>query len=126
MEDKDFGAISERTNGEWEGFTFQLWGHSSIQVMIDADENGPSETQRAFVKGLQSDSTGIRQRIEMAIAQEARKQISQVSDLQISSIYFPGEPAHQTWRIWYNVAGDNHYSYGVEITGDSPQSFKED
>ena len=63
IEDPDFGRITEGKAESWEGDGFQLWGGTSIQVMIDAGPEGPSAEQRSFVRSLRGDE-GIRVRIE--------------------------------------------------------------
>ena len=67
IEDPDFGRITEGKAESWGGDGFQLWGGTSIQVMIDAGPEGPSAEQRSFVRSLRGDE-GIRVRIEQAVA----------------------------------------------------------
>jgi hypothetical protein len=87
IEDPDFGRITEGKAESWEGDGFQLWGDTSIQVMIDAGPEGPSAEQRSFVRSLRGDE-GIRVRIEQAVAMHAKATTNRMGALRLSgSIY---------------------------------------
>lgn len=127
LDDADFGRISERKAGHWEGQDFKLWRYSKVQVLIDAGSDGPSAEQRSFVQSLRADVHAVRDRIEHAILERAHATISQVGQLQLSSIYIPKAPPDQMWRVWYDIAGEEHYWFGAEITGwNTATAFVED
>ena len=115
-DDPDFGPIGETKNGSWTGDGFRLWGYDSIQVMIDAGPDGPSAEQRSFIRSLRAD-TGMRARIEQAVAIHAARTARQKGSVRVSSVYLPQSPLRQTWRIWFDMEGEEHYSYGAEIEG---------
>jgi len=117
LDDADFGPIKEGKRGQWEGQHFQLWGYSSVQVLIDAGPDGPSMEHRSFVRSLQLEHAGIRSRIEEAVSLHARQTSQQPGPLKMSSIYLPQKPSEQTWRVWYDLVGEEHFWYGAEISG---------
>jgi hypothetical protein len=117
LDDPDFGHIEEAKSGRWKGDEFQLWGFSSIQVMIDGGQEGPSPQQRDFVHSLRSDHEGIRSRIEQSLVRHAKGTSRQTGPFALSSIYIPKAPPAQMWRVWYDLQGEEHYSYGAEIRG---------
>jgi hypothetical protein len=117
LDDPDFGRITQSKVGSWEGEAFQIWDRTSIQVMIDADAEGPSKEQRSFVHLLRSDYAGIRARIERAVSTHAKETVPQSGILTISSIYLPQSPLRQTWKVWFDMEGEQHYWYGAEIQG---------
>jgi hypothetical protein len=116
LEDPDFGPLEERSPGSWEGQSLNLWGYSSIQVMIDADPEGPSTAHRSFLRTLRSNPGDIRSKIESAIARQMAETTPRTGPLKLTSIFFPHSPEEQTWRVWYDVEGEEHYWYGAEIT----------
>ena len=121
IDDPDFGRIEEREAGSWEGQAFQLWGHSSIQVLIDAGPGGPSAEQRSFLEALRPDPQGIRAKIEAA------KTSARSGSFKMTSIFIPAAPSSQMWRVWYDMEGEDHYWYGAEIVGwDRVIAFTED
>src|SRR4029077_15596959 len=127
MDDIDFGRIEERRPGSWERNDFQLWSYTSIQVMIDVGQDGPSQAQRAFVRSLREEGRELQARIEQAVSQRAGETISQVGQLKLSSIYIPQTPQEQIWRVWYDIVGEEHYWFGAEIKGwDAVTAFVED
>jgi hypothetical protein len=116
IEDPDFGRITEGKSKSWEGNGLQLWGCTSIQVMIDAGPEGPSAEQRSFLRSLRTDEE-IRVRIEQAIAMYAKETTNRMGTLRLSSIYFPQSPLGKTWKLWFDMEGEDIYWYGAEVEG---------
>ncbi len=116
IEDPDFGRITEGKAECWEGDGFQLWGGTPLQVVIDAGPEGPSAEQRSFVRSLRADD-GIRVRIEQVVAMYAKETTSRMGSLRVFSIYLPQSPLHMTWRVWFDMEGEEHYWYGAEVEG---------
>lgn len=114
LEDPDFGPIVEAKGDPWSGDAFELWGQNSVQVMVNAGPEGPSEGQRSFVRALRAD-TGMKERLEKAVAEHANATTSSLGPLRISSIYLPRDPQQEVWRVWFDMGGEEHYSYGAEI-----------
>jgi hypothetical protein len=117
LDDPDFGRIKEDKVGSWRSEDFQLWGYSSIQVMLDGSPEGPTCEQRSFIRTLCTDPEGIRDRIEQAIAQQAKETTNKPGPLKLTSLYLPKAPPGQMWRVWYGVEGEDHHWYGAEIEG---------
>lgn len=117
LDDPDFGLIEEDKPGSWNGQAFRLWEYSSIQVMLDGNEDGPTPAQRSFIKTLREDAHGVRTRIEGAITERAKDTTSAKGPLTLTSIYLPKAPPDEMWRVWYDMEGENHYWYGAEIEG---------
>jgi hypothetical protein len=119
IDDADFGRITfgriRRGKPAWEGNTLQLWG-GSIQIVVSAGPEGPSEDQRSFFRSLRTDNE-IRARIEEAVATHAKQTAATVGPLKISSLYLPVSPLQQRWRVWFDMVGEEHYWYGAEVDG---------
>jgi len=116
LEDSDFGRLTEETPRSWLGNAFQLWGSASIQIMIDAGKEGPSADQRSFVRSLRTNEE-VRARIEQTVAKQARDTTRKSAALHLTSIYFPPSPSTQVWRLWFDMEGEEDYSFGAEIEG---------
>jgi hypothetical protein len=56
--DPDFGRI-EWKRGGWTG-QVDLWDYPGVQLLLDADENGPSSEQRSFFHTLRAIPAGFR------------------------------------------------------------------
>jgi len=127
-DDPDFGRIAEDAAGSWKGDTFELWGYPSIQIMIRTGPEGPTAEQRSFVRSLRTD-TGIRARIEDAIASVAKtsKTSPKMGALRLTSVFLPQSPLGETWRVWFDMEGEEQYWYGAEVmTGNRIVPFAED
>ena len=116
IDDSDFGHLKADKADSWSGEDFKIWGYTSIQIMLDGNQNGPTAEQRLFIKTLRT-NPAIQGQIEQAIRQEAKRTTNQPDNLQLTSIYLPKSPTDQTWRVWYDIAEEDHYWYGAEITG---------
>lgn len=117
LDDPDFGRISEHEAGCWTGEELHLWGYSQIQIMLDGDSEGPTTKQRSLLKTLREDPEGIRERIELAVAQLVSETTDRQGTLKPTSIFLPEAPPDQMWRVWYDVVGEDSYSFGAEIEG---------
>jgi hypothetical protein len=127
-DDPDFGRIAEDRAGSWKGNTFELWGYQSIQLMIRTGREGATAEQRSFVRSLRADA-GIRARIEDAIVSVARKSKTspKMGALRLTSVFVPQSPFGETWRVWYDMEGEEQYWYGAEIiAGNRIVPFAED
>lgn len=125
--DADFGRITfgrlRRGKTVWEGNTLQFWG-GSIQIVVAAGPEGPSEDQRSFSRSLRNDK--IRARIEETVATHAEQTAATVGPLKISSLYLPVSPLQQRWRVWFDMVGEEHYWYGAEVNGQRVVPFTMD
>lgn len=125
--DTDCGLLSQIRDG-WEGNNLSLWDSSEVQLLIDAGNEGPSDDQRRFLQSLRDQGSGIRERIEQAVT----KHVNETSPirpvvLRLTSIYIPRVETPFTWRVWYNLDGEENCSYGAEITdGEEIVPFAED
>jgi hypothetical protein len=116
IDDPDFGPIIEKKAGSWTGEEFQLWGYTSIQVMIAAGPQGPSAEQRSFVRSLRAEKE-IRARIERSVASYALKISGKDGSLRLTSVYIPMSPLQGTWKVWFDMDGEEQYWFGAEIEG---------
>lgn len=125
--DPDFGLLVEEKAGSWIGQNFTLWDFSSIQVMVDADSNGPSASQRTFIQSLRSDHLTIRSRVDQAVAKRVREHSGKCGRLKLTSLYLPADPLTQTWRLWFDIEGEEQFWAGAEVQGwDKITPFLED
>jgi len=94
-----------------------LWGVSGIQILVDAGDDGPSAQQREFLRTLRQERAAIRGLIEQAVSvRAAETTMVRPIVLRLTSLYIPRIEPHLTWRVWYDVEGEEHYWYGAEIT----------
>ena len=127
LQDQDFGPLRQ-IKDRWEGQSLSLWGVSGIQILIDAGDDGPSVEQREFFRTLREQRPDIRGRVEEAVSARAAETTTvRPMALRLSSLYIPRIQPHFTWRIWYDIQGEEHYWYGAEITDwDQIVPFTED
>lgn len=119
LQDADFGSVFQQNRGSWKGTLSELWGSADVQLLLDADENGPSDEQKKLIRNLRANVGDIRDRIEAAI----RKRIESTKDLmasprnaiKLSTIFFPLSLPTGTWRLWYDLEGEDVYWFGAEI-----------
>ncbi len=115
MTDTEFGSLHQIRDG-WEGHEFSLWGSAGLQVLVDAGDEGPSEEQRQFLRTLQGERASIRGRVEEAVATHAAETTAvRPIVLRLTSFYIPKLERHFTWRVWYEVEGEEHWSFGAEV-----------
>ena len=129
LNDPDFGKIEWKRRG-WEG-QLDLWDYRCVQVLLDGDDSGPSSEQRAFYRALRGNPDRIRERIEESIhcyaAQPSGLAVSATQPLKLKSIFFPNSPPLETWRVWYDLEGEENSWFGAEITnGNQIVPFAED
>src|SRR5215469_8865594 len=119
LNDAEFGEITERKRGSWVGIQFEIWGYNQVQVLLDADENGPSAVQRRLCRKLRANSENIRQFVEDAvrkrIANTAGLMAPPTNPIRLTSIFFPSDPETADWRIWYDLEGEEMFWFGAEI-----------
>jgi len=119
LQDADFGSIVQQSRGSWKGILPEIWGSADVQLLLKSDEKGPSDEQKKLIRNLRANAGGIRNRIEAAI----RKRIEITEDLmagptntiKLSTIFFPLSPSTETWRVWYDLEGEEIYWFGAEI-----------
>jgi hypothetical protein len=96
-----------------------LWDYHNVQVLLDADENGPSPEQRSFLRLLRGNAERIRERIEEAVHRQAAKtpdlMVSAMQPIKLATIFLPKNPPHEPWRVWYDMEGEEVYWFGAEI-----------
>ena len=47
----------------------------------------------------------------------AKQTTNRMGTLRLSSIYLPQSPLRKAWRVWFDMEGEEHYWYGVEVEG---------
>ncbi len=133
IDDSDFGLIRfhRRPRPGWENDTFAFGGHTEIQLLLDADEEGPTEVQRKFMRELKARYPDLEPRILAAIRARfaAEASLADEAKLHLRSIFIPtfDGPEESVWRLWYDPEGQDLLSYGVEMKDwDTIVPFAED
>jgi hypothetical protein len=133
IDDPDFGQIEfhRRPRPGWENGSFAVSGRDGIQLLVDADEKGPTDQQRKFLKELKEKYLDLEPRIDAAIREKfaVEHSIAATQELQLRSIYIPTlrEPIEHVWRLWYDLQGEDMLCYGVEMSDwDNIVPFAED
>lgn len=119
-----FGKIEFRRGHGWQRAEFEFWGFSGVQLLLDADEKGPTRAQETAFLRLRDGEAELRPRCLAAIAvQRAETERppgpASVSTLSIPALdgHGPGSPG-QLWTIWFEYEGEEHWSYGVQSVDD--------
>ena len=127
ISDPDFGPLVEEKAGSWIGQKFTLWDFSPVQVLVDADSDGPSAAQKTFIQSLRADRLGIRSRVDEAVTQRIKEHSGKSGRLKLTSLYLPADPLTQTWRLWFDIDGEEQFWAGAEMQGwDKITPFIED
>ncbi len=133
MNDPDFGHIEfqRRPRPGWENESFAFNSRAEIQLLLDADEKGPTELQRKFLKELRAKYPHLEPQIDAAIREAfaVEHSIGDEQRLELRSIYIPRfqEPEEHVWRLWYDLEGEDILWYGVEMEDwDTIVPFAED
>jgi len=122
MSDSELGYLRQQKRGSWQGSVSDFWGSAEVQLLLDADESGPSADQRALIRELRENGIVPRDRIEAAI----RALIATTRDLtapatnplRLSTIFIPRNLSSQTWRVWYDLEAEAVYWFGAEVKPD--------
>jgi hypothetical protein len=117
---RTFGTITF-ANGLWENDAFELWGYGPIQLLIDAEPDGPMpEQEAAFVQMRE-----LRERLLPAWLDEvARKHReaghargdAKLTGLSIPSLDEEDDELAEGWSIWFGYGGEDDPSYEVIAT----------
>lgn len=133
FDDPVFGEIAySESDGFWETEKGAQLDAHSVDVWVDAGEEGTFEAQREFYKRVLSGYPELWARIVETFAQyvEGVSGPDEVTGSFVPTIlYIPKEREDGSfyWKIWYDRRGEEHWSYGVEIDGwDKIIPFAED
>jgi len=117
LDDRTFGAISMTSEKCWENRAFRFAGYEGMQLLVDGDEGGPTQAQRHFFEELSARYTELEPRIRQALS-AYREDHPPQEHFRLTAIYVPSfrEQQSRTWRLWYDLEGEEHFTYGVEMS----------
>jgi len=112
-----FGKLVFSRHDGWINKDFELWGFKGIELLLQAGKDGPSaEQERAFRL-----FEGQRQRLLPRCLAEVDKVRAELgvspSSFVITGITIPelsASPHGRLWTLWFDLAGDDHFMYGVQ------------
>lgn len=118
-----FGALRYSKQDGWENPDFSLWGFGGVQLLIDGGPDGPTETQEAAFRRFEASRAELLPRCVAAVDEvrasfEVPEGEFRVSGLTIPSLTDGGEPHETLWTLWLDLAGDDHFMYGVQTDDD--------
>ena len=118
LDDPDFGTLSQWKPGCWKNPQFEIWGYRDVQLLLDSTIDGLTEIQRTVYRELLA-SDKIMERIEEAIrdriANTPGLRPGKPSVIKLTSLFLPPDPHQETWRVWYDLEGEESYCFGAEI-----------
>jgi hypothetical protein len=117
LDDRTFGAIATTSEGCWENRAFRFAGYEGVQLLVDGDESGPVQAQRHFFDELSARYAELEPRIRQALS-AYREDHPPQERFRLTAIYIPlfRDQQSRTWRLWYNLEGEEHFTYGVEMS----------
>jgi hypothetical protein len=117
LDDRTFGAISMTSEGCWENRAFHFAGYEGVQLLVGGDENGPAQAQRHFFDDLLARYAELEPRIRQALSAYREDRPPQ-ERFRLTAIYIPSfqDQESRTWRLWYDLEGDEDFTYGVEMS----------
>jgi len=117
LDDRTFGAISMTSEKCWENRAFRFAGTEPVQLLVDGDEGGPTQAQRHFFDELSTRYAELEPRIRQALS-AYREDHPPQERFRLTVIYIPSfrDQQSRTWRLWYDLEGEEHFTYGVEMS----------
>jgi len=115
------GELYPGIKGGFENPDFELWGHSPVQLLIDAPQSGPTAEQvdafRRFCAARDSIlDRSIGQMNDLRREMELPPATFAIATLSIPSL--GDEASGKLWTLWFDAEGDDHYLYGVQTEDD--------
>jgi hypothetical protein len=105
----------------WINKDFQLWGFTGIELLVDAGEEGPSRQQEEAFRRFEMQRDTLLPRC-LAEVDKVRTDLGVVSSsFVISGLTIPslkGEGSGRLWTLWFDLAGDDQFMYGVQTDDD--------
>jgi hypothetical protein len=116
-----FGRIAFSRHDGWRNPAFGLWGHSPVDLLIDAPAAGPTrEQEEAFVRFRDARAT-LWSRCLDAVVAVRREMGASEGAFSITGLSIPALGATRSgrlWTLWFDCAGDEHFWYGVQSDDD--------
>ena len=121
-----FGRLRyQKRAGFWEGRTFFEPANREMEILVDGDENGPTEAQRDFYRTLERRYAALLPDLETVLIEAAgdwegglaHDEVWQTFTLIGIDIPLPGDSPH--WELSYAHARDDH-SFDVQMEGWTP------
>jgi hypothetical protein len=116
LDDRTFGSISMTSENCWENRAFRFAGYEDVQLLVDGDEGGPTQAQRHFFDELSARYAELEPRIRQAMSAYQEDHPAE-ERFRLTAVYIPSfrDQASRTWRLWYDLEGDEEFTYGVEM-----------
>src|SRR5262245_26830680 len=107
-----FGRLQYSKHDGWQNDSFALWGSNGVELLIEADLNGPTRKQEDAFVAMRDAQNELLARC-LAEVEKVRKEIGvpegcfRISGLSIPSLQ--DEPHGRLWTLWFDLEGDDHY-----------------
>src|SRR5262245_60740336 len=116
-----FGDIRYSKTDGWINDAFTLWGFAGIELLIRATENGPTRIQEEAFINFRDQELHLLPRC-LAEVDKVRHELEIASSrFVISGITIPSlrsERNGHLWTLWFDLAGDDHFMYGIQTDDD--------
>jgi len=120
-----FGNITYSKTDGWINDAFTLWGSDGIELLIRANENGPTRTQEEAFINFRAQQQDLHPRC-LAEVDKVRRELEITSSrFVISGVVIPSfepVPNGHLWTLWFDLSGDDHFMYGIQ-TDDNWQTL---
>ena len=118
-----FGTLRYSRHDGWENPDFDLWGFGDVQLLIDGGPEGPTDEQSAAFRRFEAARDDLLPRCVAAVDEvrasfEVPEAEFRVSGLTIPALTGGDEPGERLWTLWLDLAGDEHFMYGVQTEDD--------
>jgi hypothetical protein len=118
LEHPVFGRLTySPREGNWVNRGFSLWGYSALQLVIAADENGPSAVQADAFRTLEASREQVLPRAIESLRNLPPLEGSVGSAFVLTGLAIPKLEVvggAGLWHLWFDKEGDDLYMFGVE------------
>lgn len=117
IDDPTFGKlVFDRGSRAWEGAVTPPFAGFEVGLLVDADESGPTEQQRAFYRELSGRYSELREAIEDVLLEALQNWDPSIRREEVwerfalESISVPRSSRDdRSWELWYTLSEDPHY-----------------
>jgi hypothetical protein len=112
-----FGDITYSKTDGWINDGFTLWGFDGVELLIRANETGPTRIQEEAFINFRAQQQDLLPRC-LAEVDKVRRELEIASSaFVISGVAIPSfqpAPNGHLWTLWFDFSGDDHFMYGIQ------------
>ena len=116
-----FGELHFRKHDGFMNPFFELWGSGPFELLVDAPEPGPSESQeeafRRFERARESLLPRCIAKLDtLRSGMQLPRTTFQLAGLTIPSL--DSSAQGRLWTLWFEAQGEDHFMYGIQSDDD--------